>query len=237
MSELFSLYKLHKVDSALHSLRQEAAGLDTGQEEAKELKGLQAEYDVLSAKAKSLTGEQRDLELQQKSYTAKIEGFSKKLYDGSVVSPKEVENIEKEIAMLRGLVEGSDERLLELFEEAPPAVAEAEAVKTQMDALQARIEEKRKAAVERHAQIKKEFDALKAQRPQVAAEVEKALLSKYEDVRKRTGDVAMADVTENGTCSQCGMLVPTRQSKMLDDDRLVQCEGCHRILFKAVPAG
>lgn len=237
MSELYSLYKLHKVDSALHSLRQEAAALDTGQEEEKEARRLAKAYEDVGGRAKALTAEQRDIELQQKSTYEKIAGYNKKLYDGSVVSPKEIENIEKEIAMLKALTDKQDTRLLELLEEAPPVVAEAEGVKAQIDALQATIKQKRAKAVERHAAIKVEFDALKAQRPEAAREVDKDLLAKYEEVRKRTGDVGMADVTEESECSQCGMHVPLKQSEFLDSDRIVQCEGCHRILFKAVPTG
>ena len=45
----------------------------------------------------------------------------------------------------------------------------------------------------------------------------------------------MAEVTEDMRCSMCGMAVPERQSKALDEDRLVFCEGCQRILFKVVP--
>jgi predicted nucleic acid-binding Zn-ribbon protein len=237
MSELYGLYKLHKVDSALHSLRLEAAALDTGQDEGRELKSAAKDYDEVGGRAKHLTTEIKDRELQQKSFAAKIEGFNKKLYDGSVVSPREVENIEKEIAMLRDLTERNDERLLALYDEAPPVVKEAEAAKARVDALQHSIKQKRDKALERHAAIKSEFDALKHQRPAIAKSVDADLLQKYEEVRKRTGDVAMADVNEDGACSQCGMHVPTKQSQMLDEDRLVLCEGCHRILFKAVPTG
>jgi predicted nucleic acid-binding Zn-ribbon protein len=237
MSELYSLYKLHKVDSALHSLRQEAAGLDTGQEEDRELKELAKVYEDVGGRARALVNEQRDLELQQKSLAEKVAGFNKKLYDGSIVSPKEIENIEKEIKMLKALSDKHDTRLLELFEEAPPVVAEADKVKSQIDELERKKKEKRDKAVQRHNEIKAEFDALRQKRPEVAKEVPKDLREKYEEVRKKSGDVAMADVTDDQACSQCGMHVPRKQSEFLDSDRIVFCEGCHRILFKAVPAG
>jgi predicted nucleic acid-binding Zn-ribbon protein len=235
MSALYDLYKLHKVDSALHSLRQEAAGLDTGQEEQAAIKRLSGESSEVLGHARQVSQEIRDLELQQKGYAEKVKGFEKKLYDGSVVSPKEVENIEKEIAMLKGLIDRGDERLLELYEESPTATSEAQGAQKQIDELNAAIARKRELAVQRHAEIKTEFEKLKTSRPALAAEVEKDLLARYEDVRKRTGSTGMAEVTEDMRCSMCGMAVPERQSKALDDDRLVFCEGCQRILFKVVP--
>lgn len=235
MSALYTLFKLHKVDSALYSLRQEAAGLDVGQGEQAEIKRLMGDSTEVLGHAKEVGQEIRDLELQQKGYAEKIKGFEKKLYDGSVVSPKEVENLEKEIAMLKGLVDKGDERLLELYEESPGAVSAAQGAQGQIDALTATIARKREAAVARHAEIKAEFEKLKATRPGLAKEVDKDLLSRYEDIRKRTGNTAMAEVTEDMRCSMCGMTVPERQSQMLDEDRLVLCEGCQRILFKVVP--
>lgn len=237
MSELYSLYKLHKVDAAMHSLRREAASLDTGEDEAKRLKSLAKEHEEVGGHAKELHAQQVDRELQQKSFKQKIDGYNKKLYDGSVVSPREIENIEKEISMLKELSDQNDEKLLELYDQVPPAVAAADKLKAEMDAMEVEIKAKRERAVARHAEIKAEYEALKAQRLESAAEVGREMREKYEETRKRTGDVAMAEVTEEGRCSQCGMAVPTKQSKMLDDDRLVACEGCHRILFKAVATG
>ncbi len=237
MSELYSLYKLHRIDSAIYSLRQEAAGLDTGQEEERKIKELSKLHEDVGGKAKALLAEQKDLELQQKALAEKIAGFNKKLYDGSIVSPKEIENIEKEIVMLNALSDKHDERLLELFEVSPPIVEGAAKVNAQLDALNQTIKDKREHAVKRHYDIKVEFDSLKTHRPEVARQVPKELLDKYEEVRKKSGDVAMADVTDEQACSQCGMHVPRKQSEFLDSDRVVFCEGCHRILFKAVPAG
>lgn len=235
MSALYTLFKLHKVDSALYSLKQEAAGLDLGQEEQAEIKRLTGESAGVLGHAKEVSQEIRDLELRQKGHAEKIKGFEKKLYDGSVASPREIENIEKEIAMLKELSDKGDERLLELYEESPTATGEAQSAQKQIDNLNAAIARKREAAVARHAEIKVEFDKLRASRPALAREVEADLLTRYEDVRKRTGGTGMAEVTEDMRCSMCGMTVPERQSKMLNQDRLVFCEGCQRILFKVVP--
>jgi predicted nucleic acid-binding Zn-ribbon protein len=234
MSDLYSLYKLHKIDSALYGLKQEAASLDVGQGEQQQMKALAAEYAEVGGRAKALAQETKDLELQQQGYAEKIKGFEKKLYDGSIVSPKEIENVEKEVVMLKGLSEKNDERLFELYNEAPPVIEEAAVVQATIDKLKAAIDAKRARAVERHNEIKVEFDALRSSRPAAAKEVDKDLYDQYEEVRKHTG-VAMAEVSEDKRCSLCGIPVPERQSKMLDDDRIVLCEGCHRILFKAVP--
>ena len=237
MSDLSSLYALHKLDSAMYGLKKEAESLDLGQAEKAEQKRLTNESAEVIATASAISKETKDREIQQKGFADKIASFDKKLYDGSVVSPKEIENIEKEIKMLKGLSEKNDERLMELYEAAPAAIEGAKGVNAKLGTLQKRIEDKRARAVARHAEIKIEFEALRSRRPDVALTVEKDLRERYEEVRKRTGDTAMAEVTETLGCSRCGMHVPEKQIKQLDADRLVFCEGCHRILIKVVTAG
>ena len=234
MSDLYSLYKLHKIDSTLYGLKMEAESLDVGQDEKREQKQVEKDGADVLGNARSLSQEAKDIELQQKGLQEKITSFNKKLYDGSIVSPKEIENIERELTMLRDLLEKHDGRLLELYELIPVATEAAKSVNAKLAALQKAVEVKRARAVERHGEIKKEFDATRSQRPAAAKAVEKDVLDRYEEVRKRTGSTAMAVVTDDGRCSDCGISVPEKQMKDLDHDRLTFCQGCHRIMIKLV---
>ncbi|HXH61871.1 MAG TPA: hypothetical protein VNI20_11000 [Fimbriimonadaceae bacterium] len=234
MSDLYALFKLHKIDRALYGLQQEAAALDVGRAEAKMLKALATEYEDIGGKASALTKEIKDREFEQKSIEQKIEGIQKKLYDGSIVSPKEIENYEKEVEMLKEMGEKNDGRLLELYELAPPVVEQAKKIKDRIDAVQAQKDERRRQAQERHTAIKAEFESLRASRPDAARAIDRDLYERYEEVRKHTGSTAMAEVTEQGTCENCGMSVPPKQVQLLNEDRLTFCEGCHRILFKVL---
>lgn len=235
MSALYALYKLHKLDSALYSLKMEAEALDLGQAERQELEGLKKLYEDVGGRAKAMTTEIKDREIEQKGIAQKIQSITKKIFDGSVVSPKEIENLQKEIVMLETMSEKNDERLLELYDASPSIVSEAEAIKTQIDDATSTLQTKVTEAKSRHEKIKEEFDGARSERKSAASIVEPALLAQYEAVRKRTGSTAMSEVSESHTCEHCGMSVPVKQLEMIKEDKATVCEGCHRILFMVVP--
>src|SRR5689334_9375648 len=123
-SELRRLYKLHLVDQALLEIRKRAAALDPGKKTAAEIQALQKELD--EGPAKRLHSELTDLELKQKGFQDKIAKFEKDLYGGKIVNPREVEAIQKEIGILKRQRGELDERILEIWEELPPAKEKAE---------------------------------------------------------------------------------------------------------------
>lgn len=233
MPDLAGLYRLHEIDSALHGLRQEAAALDTGKEDVAKIAEVAEEYKGVGAKATELTCEVRDRELQEKEFADRLADLNKRMYDGSLVSPKDVANAENEIEKLKMLTEKNDERLMQLYDEAPPALKEAEEVKARMQVLEEHLSATKAQALERHAEIKAEFDRLKAGRPTLAKELDPDVLEKYEEVRKQIGGIGLARISDVQTCGQCGMVIPERTLEMIHKGRIIQCEGCHRILFES----
>ncbi len=232
MPDLSGLYRLHEIDSALYGLRQEAAALDIGREDMAKIAEVAEEYRGVGAKATELTREVKDRELQEKEFADKMTDLNKRMYDGSLVSAKDVANAENEIETLKMLTEKNDERLMQLYDEAPPVLKEAEEVKARMKELEQHLSATKAEALERHAEIKAQFERLKAGRPALAKDLDPDVLEKYEEVRKQIGGVGLAEISDVQTCGQCGMVIPERTLEMIHGGRIIQCEGCHRILFE-----
>ncbi len=233
MPDLSSLHRLHEIDSELYDLRQEAAALDTGQEHTAKIEQIAQENKGVIEKAIEMTREVKDRELQEKTYADRLTDLNRRMYDGSLVSPKDVANAESEIETLKDLTEKNDERLMQLYDEAPSALAEDEAVKSRVAELEQKRVAKKAEALERHGVIKAEFDRLVAGRATAAKEVDSDVMEKYEEVRKQTGGIGLAVITDVQTCQQCGMIVPERTLELIQHGRIIQCEGCHRILFES----
>ncbi|MCH8978203.1 MAG: hypothetical protein IH945_03040 [Armatimonadetes bacterium] len=233
MPDLSSLYRLHEIDSALYSLRQEAAALDIGKADVAKIAEVAEEYKGIGGRATELTREVKDREQQEKAFADRLASLNKRMYDGSLVSPKDIANAESEIETLKTLTEKNDERLMELYDEAPPVLKEAEDVKDRMTELEQHLSATKAQALERHGEIKAEFDRLVAGRSAAAKEVDPDVIDKYEEVRKQIGGVGLAEVSDVQTCGQCGMIIPERTLEMIQAGRIIQCEGCHRILFES----
>ena len=122
-SDLRRLWKLHRIDAAILEIRNRAAALNVGKKASAEIESLSQQ--LAASDYKRLHAEQQDLELQQKSVEDKIAKYDGQLYGGKVVNPREVENIEKEIVILKRQKEELESRLLEIWDLLPPAKSKA----------------------------------------------------------------------------------------------------------------
>ncbi len=228
--ELRRLWKLHQIDVGLQEVRSRAAHLDPGKAEMAELAKIEAQEAEATSKAKALAAELSDLELAQKAIDDKIKKIDRELYGGKVVNPREVENIEKEIAALKRQRGGSDERILKLWEETPPAKAAAEESAKRVEAAKQKLQERRKIALSEKSKLEKEYATLMAQRPEAAKAVSASLLARYESIKQKHDGIGMAQVLKT-RCTGCGTQVPERIMDALKNDRIASCESCHRILY------
>ncbi len=235
---LEQLWQLFLVDEKLVEIQRQAAALDVGQSLRARLKKLEEQWEAGNGKrAKDLTAELNDLELRRKGTQEKIAKFEGQLYGGSVTSPREVENLEKEIQMLKGQVETSEERSLEILEILPELQKEADALEKSMEEHRKALEERKKRAVQERASLEASYKERAAQRNALKAHVEPGLLAKYEAIRKAHGGLGMAPVVKQSACGRCGMQLSERLLVATREGRVVTCEACHRILFNLEAEG
>jgi uncharacterized protein len=234
-SGLFRLFQLHLVDAALHELKSHAGALDLGQAENAALKERLSATEEIRALPKKLRQEQTDLELEQKSLQDKRALLNKKVYGGSVVSPKEIMAMETEIASLGVRIDGLDERQFEILEALPDAEAKAKEIERELALLKRTIQEKQALAKSEHESLKESYAATVKKRPPALAKVSPHLVEQYEVLRTRIGTPAMAVITKNSSCGACGILLPERVMELVRQDRVVNCESCRRILFSPMP--
>jgi len=229
-SELQRLHKLHLVDTALHEIRKRAAALDPGRKTAAEIQAL--EKQLAETPAKMLQSELTDLELKQKSFEEKLKKFDKELYGGKVVNPREVEAIQKEIAILKRQRNDLDARILEIWDQLPPAKEQAEKLEKAISQRKELLVQAQKAALQTKGQLETEFKQKSAARPLLAKEIPPTLLSRYESIRQKHNGVGLGEVdVKKRVCGSCGTSLPTRTIEALKEDKLVTCESCHRILY------
>lgn len=230
--ELQTLWQLAQIDNRLVEVRTRAATLDVGQKIAEEIKRLEAEEAEVGGEFHTLHREQLDLELAQKSIQDKIKKLDQDLYSGKVVSPREVENIQKEIAGLKRQIEDKDERLLELLDLVPPAKAAHDKVLAAIDAKKKALAARRQEAIKEKQTLESDFKSLSAARPEAAKKVQPGLLVKYDGIRTRHAGIGMVSVnTRTANCNGCGTHLPDRTIIALREEKTVTCETCYRLLY------
>lgn len=228
---LFALWKLHQIDEALAQVRARVAALDSGRKLAAELEALERKLEDASRAEHALGGELTDLELKQKGLDEKIKKLDKALYGGSVVNPREVENMQREIESLKKQRGDLDLRILELWELIPPAKEAAHAARRQVEEAKHDLEKHMQRVREAQAKLEAAFKDLGEKRRAAAAAVEASLLARYEAIRSKHNGVGMSRVQKDGTCEQCGTFLPRKTVELAKEHKWVTCESCHRILY------
>lgn len=231
-NESLRLWRLAQLDNRLAEVRARAANLDVGQKLAAEVKAVEAKAAEVNAAFHGMVGESKDLELANASIAEKIKRVDKELYGGTVVSPREIEKLNKEIAAQKKQSEKNDERLLELMESIPPAEETATKWARALEQRKKMLAARQAEARTEQAALQTEYKELGAKRPEIAKIVNPSLLARYESIRQRHGGIGMVQVDiKRNTCEGCGTHLPERTIQGLKDDKPLACETCHRLLY------
>ena len=114
------------------------------------------------------------------------------------------------------------------------------ALKTEINRLASQIEEasaeyqaakKQTIAMQKQYKEYNEKDAAVKQLAQLAKAVPAATLEKYKAKRKEKLFPVVCEVANN-RCPQCGMELSLAEMSKLDSGTLIECDSCHRTLFK-----
>lgn len=179
---------------------------------------------------RELRRRQRDEEARIADLTAKLVPEERRLYDGSIRSPKELENLAREVEALKAQRSRHEDVLLELLAQVEEAEARVAAARDKL------THQERSSAAE-HEELRRERATLEAareralqQRAQHLPAVPARLLALYEELRRRKGGVAVARV-HAGTCSACHVTVPDAVRRLArSQNDVARCPNCERIL-------
>jgi predicted nucleic acid-binding Zn-ribbon protein len=232
-AELQRLWRLAQIDRQIVEVRTRAAQLDVGQRSQAAIDKLMPEYEEAKSKLKSAEQNVTDLELKQKGdELKKKKKIHQELYGGKIVNPREVANLEKEIAMIQKHQDEDAEKLLELYDLLPAATDAYKAVAAKYDALVKQRDERRKVAVTEKAKLEAAFKEASAKRPEAVKGISPGLLARYDNIRQLHGGIGMVEaILKTSNCGGCGTHLPERTLSLLKDDKVAICEDCHRLLY------
>ena len=225
----------------LHQLQKLDLELENGQRRTAEIQASLGESQVLRQARRALSSAQeelrewkaksRDLELEIASLNNKTTSSEKRLYSGSVTNPKELSDIQEEIASLKRRRRALEDELLEAMvygEEAEATAEERHAaltnIETKWETEQAALKQELSQLETRIAQVHKAREALRA-------EIKADDLQIYDHIRERYGPQAVVTLRD-GVCGFCAVSPSSIKLKRIKKGQeLLQCSNCHRILL------
>ncbi|MEI7984978.1 MAG: hypothetical protein WCI55_05065 [Armatimonadota bacterium] len=230
-ADLTRLYKLHLIDVGILEIKKKAASLEAGKKLQAELESFAKHVKVFEDKYHAVHGEQKDLELSNQQIDDKVTHIDKLLFSGSVTNAKEVEAYETQKKQLAKQKDTNEERLLSVWDDVAVAAKDFKSQQALLTEKTKTFDDWKAKAVIFKAQLETKYKELSALRPKALQGIDPTLIAKYEASKQQHHGIGVALVTRQQTCEECGTKVSEKVIESIKDDRIVNCEECHRILY------
>ena len=186
--------------------------------------------DLAKARLKENQDLRRDLEKNAAVYQGRLTKFKDQL--SAVKTNREYQAMQHEIATAQTELGAAEEKVLERMMDADAIAAEVKAAEAALARDQQAIEAEKRGLALELADAERRLAEATASRDALIRDVGPSLVDLFhQDAKVRKG-VALATATRDGLCSVCHVrLRPPVFQKVRQNDTIVQCESCQRILY------
>jgi uncharacterized protein len=230
------LLELQATDLAIDRLHARLAALEAGDEvrtlrvQSQEAEGRLGE---LKLAIDAVAREQRRLEGDVDSMEQKIEAERKRMYDGSVANPKELQSIGAEVESLQHRKSRTEDALIEQMEQREELEARLGSLESEVAGARAGVQEIEETSGRELVEIERDLKRLTEERERLAGEIDEELLQLYEDLRRQKKGVGAAALVD-GVCQGCHQkLSAVYLDRLKREPGIRRCEYCRRILVSA----
>jgi predicted nucleic acid-binding Zn-ribbon protein len=227
------------VTRQLYDLEELDANIERAEQSLAEKTARLGVRDVLEAARDRLTGARKhldDLKRQHREAEAaltdllsKVAATEEQLYGGKITNPKELANLQHEVATLKAHGDQMETDTLAIIDSVEEAEGAAAAAAAEYDRLDEAWQFEQKQLEEEIARLRTDLEGFNRQRQQAAAQIEPGAISLYEKVRQQKKP-AVARV-EQGICQVCRISLSASGLQRARSGQAVQCSTCGRILY------
>jgi predicted nucleic acid-binding Zn-ribbon protein len=231
MSASLGLYRLQQVDRQIDQARAQLEIIHKTLENDTELRDALAKMEEARNANHGARHELKNAEAETQSQKIKIEQAEASLYGGKVQNPKELQDLQKDVASLKKHLLTLEERELECMLKAETTENILSDANTQLEQIQARRGDEHKKLLDDQATYLKDLERLGEEREASVNPIESSLLAVYDNLRKQKHGVAVADFSDNA-CASCGSTLNAAvQQNAKSSKQLAYCPTCGRILY------
>jgi len=230
MSQVLEILTLQSLDDEAAALRAALADTERRLQGDEELNGARRDLAAVRTRQEAARRDQRRLEGEVEALSDKIAADEKKLYDGSIHSPKELTNLQHEVDTLKASRATHEDALIEALDTAEKVNREAATAERRARVLEGRWQLQQQELRHEVLRLGDAIARTDAKRDLQKTRIPPRSLHLYEDLRRRKGGMAVSRLT-GGSCGGCRVSVPDGiRRKALAISDIAQCPNCERIL-------
>lgn len=170
-------------------------------------------------------------EAEVEKQAIKIQQTEASLYGGSVHNPKELQDLQLDVASLKKHLGTLEERELEAMLNAEEAEKNLRAAQQRLAGVQARIKDQNRDLASESDVLGRDMERLDSERRATVGNLDESALKTYEQLRRQKRGVAVTTVSEDA-CSACGTtFTASQQQGARIAAQLFYCPTCGRIIY------
>lgn len=231
MSAALGLYRLQQVDSQIDHARARLKAIQQILENDEEIRSFTERFTAAENKYRGAEQRLKQSEQEVEKQRIKIQQTEASLYSGLVHNPKELQDLQKDVASLKKYLETLEDRELEAMEAAENAEKEFKAAQADLDRVKAGKGAQFRDLSEESANLNRDLERFSSERLAVIQDLSTPTLSAYEQLRKQRRGIAVTTLSDSA-CSACGTtLTASQQQSAHSTSQLFYCPSCGRILY------
>ncbi len=231
MSKVLDLYRLQQTDSQMDRARARLQAILNLLENDEAIRQQEEQHRQAKERLHACQAELRQAEAAVQQQRIKIEQAEAALYAGAIKNPKELQDLQNDVAALKRRLTVLEERQLEAMLALEQAEQDFAAAEQTWQTAQAEWSQKTGDLRSEQAALQKELEKLATERLGIAQTISQEHIQLYEELRSERRGVAIAGIAENA-CEACGaQLTPAQAQAVRLAAQIVRCPSCGRILY------
>ena len=231
MSAALGLYRLQQVDSQIDQIQARLRTIQQTLENDEALRAANEHFSVATGNDKDAERLLKLSEAEVEKQRIKLEQTEASLYGGKVQNPKELQDLQKDVASLKRHLGTLEERELEAMIAAETAEKELQTAQADLERVQSNLKEQHKDLTSESETLRKHLERLHSERQAVVTDIAGQTLNVYDQLRKQKRGLAITTIADN-SCEACGTtLTPSQQQTARSTSQLFHCPTCGRILY------
>jgi predicted nucleic acid-binding Zn-ribbon protein len=231
MSNVLTLYRLQQVDSRLDQIQSRLQTIQSALVESAELQAARERLEQSQTSLRNVEHTLKQAENDAQAQRIKLEQAEASLYGGRIQNPKELKDLESDVASLKRRLGELEDIQLSIMLEIEVAREGLQKAQDAYNIAQGQSISQNVTLLTEQESLLKERESVHAQRLATVSYIDRASLALYESLREKRSGVAVAAVSDN-SCEVCGAsMTPGHAQSVRISSQLVHCPMCGRILY------
>lgn len=231
MNPAFHLYRLQLIDTPIDQIEASLREIEILLSSDPAVNQAQVDAEEADKFIRQARANLKQIEFAVHEQQIKIGQSEVALYGGRIRNPKELQDLQKEIASLKKHLTVLEDQQLGAMMAVEDGETGEQSTQAALNQAKANFAERSAGLLGQKDLLERNLERLQTERKTALSLPSKETLQVYEQLRKRKSGIAVTTITD-GSCSVCGTTIrPSELQAARAAQVLVFCSSCGRILY------